>query len=116
MSWRCRNRKIREVGVGALQRIDGVVSAARWGRPVDPRFTDDDDEGEEVGNEGQGSREKTLHPSYSADDLHRVVEEEETMRINTQLTPLTRKPSAHGGRRGRQSVGEVTPVERRHEL
>jgi len=111
MSWRCRNRKIRQVGVGALQRIDGFVSAARWGRPVDPCFAeDDDDEGEnERGGEREGM-EKTLHQSYSADDLHRVVDEE-TARISTQLTPLTRKPSAHAGRRGRQSIGETTPVE-----
>lgn len=111
MSWRCRNRKIRQVGVGALQRIDGVVSAARWGRPVDPRFAeDDDDEGENEGGDEREGMEKTLHPSYSADDLHRVVDEE-TVRISTQLTPLTRKPSAHAGRRGRQSIGETTPVE-----
>ncbi|KXN83841.1 Dilute domain-containing protein C25B8.08 [Leucoagaricus sp. SymC.cos] len=136
MSWRWRNKKIREVGVSALQRIDGAVSAARWGKPVDPRFTDDDDEGTEGNvnvnpncmNEAgtAGGREKTLHPSYSADDLHRIVEEEEAVKLSvvTQLTPISRKSSqhangishGHGSRRGRQSLSEsttVTPVERR---
>ncbi|KAF9455116.1 hypothetical protein P691DRAFT_792202 [Macrolepiota fuliginosa MF-IS2] len=126
MSWRCRNRKIREVGVGALQRIDGVVSAARWGKPVDPRFTEDDDEPADgdplVEGNGTGGEWKeklslhTRHPSYSADDLHRIVEDDEpTVRINTQPTPLTRKPSAHAhaGRRNRSSIGEITPVEKR---
>lgn len=139
MSWRWRNKKIREVGVSALQRIDGAVSAARWGKTVDPRFTDDDDEGIEwvnvspnnpngtlVNGSGVGGKEKTLHPSYSADDLHRIGEEEETAKISivTQLTPLTRKSSqhanglahGHGSRRGRQSMSETnsaTPVERR---
>lgn len=122
MSWRCRNRKIRDIGVGALQRIDGAVSAARWGRPVDPRFTDDDDEEAENESNGSVKAEKTLHPSYSADDLHKIVEEEETAKINTTpFTPLTRKPSAHasvfghGGRRGRSSIGETTPVETRRQ-
>ena len=32
--WRCRNRKVREVGVRTLRWIDGANSAARWERPL----------------------------------------------------------------------------------
>jgi hypothetical protein len=113
MSWRCCNRKIRDVGVGALQRIDGVVSAARWGKPVDPRFTDDDEE-ELVDNDygmDYGGVKK-LRRSLSEDDLRNVGEGEEPLRIQTtHLTPISRKPSTHaGGRKGRLSI-ESTPLD-----
>jgi hypothetical protein len=132
MFWRCRNRKIREIGMAALQRIDGAVSASRWGNPVDPRFTDDDDEGDKGNLNPNGinrdGKEKTLHPSYSADDLRRIAEEGEAVKMSvvTQLTPISRKSSqnangiahGHGSRRARLSLSETTPVERRqsHEL
>jgi hypothetical protein len=115
MSWRCCNRKIRDVGVSALQRIDGAVSAARWGKPVDPRFADDDEEEEQVGSDpgtSYGSAKKKLRLSLSEDDLRKAGEGEEPLRIQTtHLTPISRKASTHaGGRKGRLSI-ESTPVD-----
>ncbi|TFK41250.1 DIL domain-containing protein [Crucibulum laeve] len=91
LPWRSRNRKVREIGVATLQWVDGVRSAARWGRPVDPDYDPDDEE--------------QPPPSYTSDDPN---EEDLTMRINTHITPLTRKPS--GRSRGRPSMGETTPI------
>ncbi|EKM83522.1 hypothetical protein AGABI1DRAFT_117026 [Agaricus bisporus var. burnettii JB137-S8] len=115
MAWRCCNRKIRDVGVGALQRIDGAVSAARWGKAVDPRFTDDDEE-EQVGNDSDMSfgsaKKKKLRLSLSEYDLRKAGEGEEPLRVQTtHLTPISRKPSTHtGGRKGRTSL-DSTPVD-----
>ncbi|CAA7258656.1 unnamed protein product [Cyclocybe aegerita] len=91
MSWRSRNRKVREVGIATLQWVDGVRSASRWGRPVAHEYDPDEDEDRRTSvSEGRG-------------------EEESTMRINTHVTPLTRKPS--GRTKGRQSMGETTPID-----
>ncbi|KZP03002.1 hypothetical protein FIBSPDRAFT_769591, partial [Athelia psychrophila] len=45
MSWRSRARKLREIGPEALQFVDGVRSASRWGRPMA-----DEDNGSEFDN------------------------------------------------------------------
>ncbi|GLB36057.1 putative DIL [Lyophyllum shimeji] len=89
--WRSRNKKLREVGVGALQWVDGIRSAARWTRPI----TLEDDELED--------REP---PAYTSDDLDGV--EGTGVKINTHVTPLTRQPS---WRKGRLSVGATTPID-----
>lgn len=92
--WKFRNRKLREVGVGTLQWVDGVRSAARWGRPIE---LDEDDEEDQ----------KPL--LYTSDDPN--IDDVAELRINTHNTPLTRKPS--GRSKGRQSFGgETTPIER----
>jgi len=92
MTWRSRNRKLREVGIGSLQWVDGVRSAGRWGRPVEPDEEHNDEEDHP--------------PQYTSDDL---VDEE--LAIVTHITPLTRKPS--GRSKGRPSLGggDTTPVE-----
>ncbi|KAJ7706266.1 DIL domain-containing protein [Mycena rosella] len=88
MPWRSRDRTLRQVGIGTLQWVDGVRSAARWGRLVNP----DEEE----------------MRSYSPDPA-----EGQDLTVDTHITPLTRKPS---GRKGRPSQGgeveETTPVER----
>lgn len=90
MPWRSRDRTLRQVGVGTLQWVDGIRSAARWGRLANP------DE-EEV-------------RSSSPDET-----EGQDLTVNTHITPLTRKPS--GRMKGRPSQGgeteEITPVEER---
>jgi hypothetical protein len=88
MPWRSRNRKLREVGIGTLQWVDGIRSR-RWGRPVEP-----DDEENDEGHP----------PRYISDP-------DEEHKIDTHITPLTRKPS--GRSKGRSSLGggEITPVE-----
>ncbi|KAG5653579.1 hypothetical protein H0H81_012086 [Sphagnurus paluster] len=93
LPWRSRNRKLREVGISALQWVDGIRSAARWASPM---VSEEDDE------------ESQQPPGYTSDDpnIDRVID----LRVNTHITPLTRKPSV---RKGRHSVGgELTPVER----
>lgn len=81
VTWRFRNKKLREVSVGALQWIDGVRSAARW-----VRLTLDD--GEESGQ----------LPAYSSNDTR--SDEDLISRIDTHVTPLTRQPSVRKGRHG----------------
>jgi len=100
-SWKSRNRKVREVGVGTLQWVDGIRSASRWGRPVAPDYEPEED------NENH-ARKMNMSDSDDQDDADADV----TMKINTHVhvTPLTRKPS--GRAKGRPSMmGEVTPIE-----
>ncbi|RDB29224.1 Dilute domain-containing protein C25B8.08 [Hypsizygus marmoreus] len=89
-TWRSRNRRLREVGAGTLQWVDGIRSAARWTRPIE---LEEDDEEQQP-------------PSYASDDPN--GDEETELRVNTHATPLTRKPS--GRSRGRHSLGDTTPV------
>nr|GAT44119.1 predicted protein [Mycena chlorophos] len=82
VQWRTRDRSLREVNASLLRAIDGVRSAARW-------------------------------PVHSVDEVPDGLEpDSESLRIETHITPLTRKPS---GRKGRPSQGgadaEITPVE-----
>ncbi|KAJ6519737.1 DIL domain-containing protein [Mycena sanguinolenta] len=90
MRWRSRDRALREMGVGALQWVDGIRSAARWGRLMNPDTDVEDDEMENgVPKEGE---------------------------LTVKITPLTRKPS--GRSKGRPSQGgeaeEITPVDDHH--
>ena len=89
-SWRSRDRNVRKIGIEILQWVDGVRSASRWGRPLAHDF--------EVGNEEGHS----THPTEEPED------DEPTIRINTHITPLTRKPS--GRAKGRLSMSETTPI------
>ncbi|KAI3622065.1 dil and ankyrin domain containing protein [Moniliophthora roreri] len=90
LKWRKRNRKVREVGSGALKWVDGV-SAGKWGRPL----TD-----EEVGAEEE--EEKHGHDDEEEQG-------DETLRV--RITPLTRK-SSRGKGRPSTGGGDTTPVER----
>lgn len=79
--WKLRRKKVRQVGVGTLKWVDGVRSASRWGRPV-------------------------LEEEFQSDD-----EEGMKLRVETDDTPLTRKPSqARGKGRASHGGGELTPV------
>ncbi|KAJ6575026.1 DIL domain-containing protein [Mycena capillaripes] len=84
MPWRSRDRTLRQVGAGTLQWVDGVRSAARWGRLTNP---DDDDDDAEL--------------------------EEGVLTVDTHITPLTRKPSGRSRGRPSQGgeAEEITPVE-----
>jgi len=130
MSCRWRNKKIREVGMSTLQKIDGTTAAARWGKIVDPRFMDDDIEDTEgIINSVNGNGAingapavvggRSLHPSYSVDDLLEIAEEDETVKISaaTQLTPFTRKSpqranSAYGQGIKRVRQSDVIPADK----
>ncbi|THV07697.1 hypothetical protein K435DRAFT_825490 [Dendrothele bispora CBS 962.96] len=93
MSWRAKNRKLRSLGSSALKWVDGAASASRWGRPV----VDEDEAGDQAGEEKE------------ARNLEEPVGE---LRVDTNLTPLTRKRSTKG--KGRPShAGETTPVDQR---
>ncbi|KAJ2927192.1 hypothetical protein H1R20_g9913, partial [Candolleomyces eurysporus] len=101
LQWRSRHRKIREVGAGVLQWVDGAHSASRWSRPLYQTFGAEEDEEphpddvDEEGDEQEGTEANAEDPDV-------------TLRIATQLTPFTRKPSI---RRARPSLGDVTPIE-----
>ncbi|KAF4572997.1 Dilute domain-containing protein [Pleurotus pulmonarius] len=89
MSWRSRNKKIREVGIDVLQWVDGIPSAARWTKLA------------EVDEEENS-------PTYDTADLETPYGEDLTIRTN--VVPLTRQPS--GRSKGRASMnGDLTPVE-----
>lgn len=87
--WKSRYRRFRAVDVNTLNQLDGAGSVSRWTKPV----IDQEDEKEDPGD---------AEDSVATDD---------TPRVNTDITPLTKKPST---RRGRQSQGvgegESTPV------
>ncbi|KAF8632573.1 hypothetical protein AX15_001783 [Amanita polypyramis BW_CC] len=92
-SWQLNCRKLREVGLKSLQRLDGAGRTAQWGKTTE--------------YEEDGELQERHPPTHQPD-----VDEIETKRgINTHFTPLTRKPSGKG--RGRYSIGETTPIERR---
>ncbi|KAF9496117.1 hypothetical protein BDN71DRAFT_1446529 [Pleurotus eryngii] len=89
MSWRSRNKKIREVGIDVLQWVDGIPSAARWTKLAE-------------------ADEEENSPTYDTADVETPYGEELTIRTN--VVPLTRQPS--GRSKGRTSMnGELTPVE-----
>ncbi|KAG9222721.1 hypothetical protein CCMSSC00406_0004635 [Pleurotus cornucopiae] len=89
MSWRSRNKKIREVGIDVLQWVDGIPSAARWAKLAE-------------------ADEEENSPTYDTADVETPYGEELTIRTN--VVPLTRQPS--GRSKGRASMnGELTPVE-----
>ena len=84
MAWRARNRRVREIGPEALQYVDGVRSASRWGRVIENY---EDSEGDVRQAWSDGDQE-----GYGGD------------MIVDRITPLTRKPSGRG--KGRSSMGE----------
>ncbi|KAK7059043.1 hypothetical protein VNI00_001667 [Paramarasmius palmivorus] len=94
MTWRRRDRKIREVGSSALKWVDGL-NAGKWGRPItdeEAGGADGDEDGEGAGHQEEVSEE----------------EQDETLRI--RVTPLTRKSSRGKGRPS--GGGDTTPIER----
>lgn len=100
-SWRSKNRKVREVGVGTLQWVDGIGSASRYGRPVAPDYEPEEDERMPKG--------LATAAVESGSDLDDRGEGEVTMKINTHIMHLTRKPS--GRAKNRPSMGETTPID-----
>ena len=88
MAWRLNSRKLREVGVGTLQWVDGAISASRWYRRAQVQIAEEEEE--------------KPPPPYSSDDPHRSFEGDESSEYNASLhlTSLTRKPSlrSRGGR------------------
>ncbi|KAF9481033.1 hypothetical protein BDN70DRAFT_804202 [Pholiota conissans] len=94
LPWVSRNRKVRKVDVGTLQWVDGIRSASRWGRPVAPDYDPEDEDG-------------PLRPPSAMSTVD--ADGDPTIKINTHITPFTRKPS--GRAKPRQSMGETTPVD-----
>jgi len=86
LPWRSRHRKIRQIDVRTLHQMDGARPTGRWGRAV----VQPDD-----GNE---------RPLLHVEQL-----EDATIHLNTQATPLTRKPSS--GKSKRQSIEQTTPID-----
>ena len=86
LSWQLNCRKLREVGLKSLQRLDGARRTAEWGRTT--------------GYEEDGEPQEPRQPDDNEKDAD--------LSINTHYTPLTRKTSTKG--RGRLSVDETTPI------
>ncbi|PCH33875.1 hypothetical protein WOLCODRAFT_135367 [Wolfiporia cocos MD-104 SS10] len=91
MAWRLKSKKLRDVGVGTLQWVDG---ATRWTRPAETNGEEDED--------------WEQPPSYSTDDdADTDSEGEGALKVQTHFTPLTRKPSARGRGRAGSAIEEV---------
>ncbi|KAA1468705.1 hypothetical protein DENSPDRAFT_485477 [Dentipellis sp. KUC8613] len=91
--WRTKTKRLRDVGLETLQWVDGIGSASRWTRPVEP---DENDEDEDIEHP----------PGYSSEDPHT---DDGDLTITTEIrrvTPLTQKPSL----RSKRGTGQ-TPVE-----
>ena len=101
IAWRLQSTRLREVGIRALQWIDGPSSTARWYRPVE-----DVDAGEDAADGTEDEGKDTPPPPYTADDPGVLTEE--PLKLATHLTPLTRSRSARS--KGKASV-DATPVE-----
>ncbi len=91
LPWRSRHRKGRQIDVRTLDRMDGARPRGRWGRAVQDHEPDD------------GNEKPVLN------GLHVEQLEDATIHLNTQATPLTRKPSS--GRSKRQSIEQTTPID-----
>ncbi|KAH8835735.1 hypothetical protein DL96DRAFT_1666394 [Flagelloscypha sp. PMI_526] len=91
ISWRSRDRKIREVELSTLHRIGGTTRT-RWAwRPTEFDEPDDEEGGELSGD----------------DDLEDQDAKDETLRVQMHFTPVRRV-----SRKGRASHGgDVTPIE-----
>jgi hypothetical protein len=89
MAWRSRSRKVREIEMDALQYVDGVRSASRWGKVVEA-FDDNDSEYDVL-------RSASPHSNGAQDTYARDSHVD-------HITPLTRKPS--GRSKGRPSMGD----------
>ncbi|KAF6766138.1 DIL domain-containing protein [Ephemerocybe angulata] len=113
LTWRSRNRKIREAGVGVLQWVDGLHSAARWWRPTDHTAYEAEEEEEEhrITEEPEGYSDDEGRDAEDPDDPEA---QDKTLRVTTQLTPFTRKPS-YRSKGGRPSLGDVTPIDASYE-
>lgn len=108
LRWRSRNKKIREAGVGMLQWVDGLHSAARWWRPTEQTY--------EAEEEVEQLTEEPESEVNEEDELQSVDEEgRRTLKVTTHFTPYTRKPSIRS-KGGRPSLGDVTPVNPSHGL
>ncbi|TFY83995.1 hypothetical protein EWM64_g5 [Hericium alpestre] len=84
MPWQTKTKRLRDVGLETLQWVDGIGSASRWTRPVEPDENEEDEE--------------DIAASYSSDDPR---SEDGDLTITTQLrriTPLTQKPSLRSKR------------------
>jgi hypothetical protein len=92
LQWRLRNRKIREVGVEALQWVDGNRTTAHWAESFELPLEDLDDQDKP--------------PPYTSDD-HADVDRPGISQSHS--TPLTRKPSTRS--RGRASLGTAAPID-----
>ncbi|KAF8560285.1 hypothetical protein OG21DRAFT_1502605 [Imleria badia] len=96
MGWKCRSRRVREVGVDTLQWLDSF-KPSRWARPIYM----------ESSYPGNGGDSPPLSPISDTEDL----------RINANVvqpsphsTPLTRKPSTRSKNRTSLLVDQFTPL------
>lgn len=93
LPWKSKHRKMRQIDVRTLEWMDGVCSAGRWGRPAVQDYELED-----------GNEKPILN------GLHMEQVEDATIHLNTQATPLTRKPSS-GRSKTRQNIEETTPID-----
>jgi hypothetical protein len=100
MDWKLRNKKLREVSIQALKKLDGAHAFARWLRPLPP---DSDDENDHTDNNtdpaAQMSYMSDNEPMFLSDDPEAYSTgageaRERKDRFKPQFTPMARKMSA----------------------
>ena len=97
LSWRSRNRKIRDIGVQLLRWVDGTNSAAKWGRSLPHEYEREDD-----GNKPVIPDPWNVHQNEGSDaDIQADTHE-------FQATPLTRRPS--GRAKARYSISDINSI------
>jgi hypothetical protein len=79
MTWRSRNRKVRDVGVNALKWIDGTKSVSSWSRPMI------DEEDEEVTTLDEPELHLTRRPSGRGKNRSGIDEDAQTIPAEDKL-------------------------------
>ena len=98
----CQDKKVREVSIQALKRLDGAHALARWLKPLPP---DSDDENDHDNYDAHSATKMTYVsdtesiPLSDDPEVYSAGEGEaweRKDRFKAQFTPMARKPSAKG--------------------
>lgn len=96
LSWRSRNRRIRDVGVQILRWVDGANSASKWGRALPHEYEYE-------------REDKPFIPETR--NGHQIELPDANLRVETHefvaATPLTRRPSQAGRAKARYSISSI---------
>ena len=97
LSWRSRNRKIRDIDAQLLRWVDGANSAAKWGRSLLQEYEEDGH------NRAVILDLRNVHENGGSDAILHDTHE-------FQAAPLTRRPS--GRAKARYSISDINSIDR----
>lgn len=101
LSWRSRNRKIRDIDAQLLRCVDGANSAAKWGRSLPHEYEYEREDGH---NKPVIAELRNVHENGESDAILHVDTHE------FQAAPLTRRPS--GRAKARYSISDINSIDR----